>query len=229
VFEAAAAAACHIDSATPRSAAMIVLDVGAGTTDIGAIGFDADRAWEIQDVRRTVNYAGDAIDAALANILIDRANLRIESARSRAWRELMIDVRAGKETLFAKGRATFQFGGRTARLSLKDLLADAEARAVIDAIRDAYDSGLQQVVQAAEEFEGQAVTAVAAGGGANIPAVRQILRSCKPRRSKIRIDYAPTVPAWAQSEAYGGALTASFPMLSIAIGGALASPSLVST
>ncbi|MBU6373333.1 MAG: rod shape-determining protein [Alphaproteobacteria bacterium] len=227
VFEAAAAAACHLDSATRRSAAMIVLDVGAGTTDVGALAFTAREAWEIADARRTLDLAGDAVDRALMNLLIAKSGLKRTAQQAHVWRDLLLDVRAAKETLFTEGRATTPVGARMVKLTARDLLKDPDAEQVFAEIQDVYAAALDAAAAAVSAEGGKAITAVAAGGGARLPPIRDILRRTKPRGANVRVDLAPLTPTWAEAPAYGGALEPIFPMLAIAMGGAAAPLELV--
>lgn len=227
VFEAAAAAACHLDSASRRSAAMIVLDVGAGTTDVGALAFTATQAWEIADARRTLDLAGDAVDRALMNLLIAKSGLKRTEQQAQVWRDLLLDVRAAKEILFLEGRATTPVGARLVKLTARDLVNDPDASQVFAAIGDVYAEALEAAAGAVSAEGGKAITAVAAGGGARLPPVQDLLRRIKPRTAKVRVDLAPLTPTWAEAPAYGGALEPIFPMLAIAMGGAAAPIDLV--
>lgn len=232
IFEAAAAATCHLSGVKANSHAMIVLDVGAGTTDIGAMAFDGPSAWEIKEARRTIDLAGDAIDRVLMNLLIEKArHLKRETARASVWRELMLEIRDGKETLFSAGRAAFRCGGKVVSLAARDVLKDPDAAEIVETIRAAYEEGLLAAVQNVEASGGDALLAVAAGGGARLGLVQSILRNAKaPKRAgrpRLRLERAPVTPAWAEQDAYGGALASAFPMLAIAIGGALAPPDLL--
>jgi len=166
VFEAAAAAVACLESTGPRSAGVLVLDVGAGTTDIGAIGFAGDDAWEIGEARRTVPQAGDAIDVALLNLVIERSRLRGVDARARAWRDLLVDVRTGKEHMLTSGKAAFRVGDRVVRVSAREAMGDPDVAAAFDAIEDAFLDGLQAASEAVRNAGGATLTVVAVGGGA---------------------------------------------------------------
>jgi len=228
VFEAAAAAVACLESTGPRSAGVLVLDVGAGTTDIGAIGFSGDDAWEIGEARRTVPQAGDAIDVALLNLVLERSRLRGVDARARAWRDLLVDVRTGKEHMLTSGKAAFRVGDRVVRVSAREAMADPDVAAAFDAIEDAFLDGLQAASQAVRDAGGATLTVVAVGGGAALPAIQSMARSGRPKGVRMRIERAASIPDWAQTTAFGGAFAPIFPMLAVAIGGASAPSSLVS-
>lgn len=229
VFEAAAAAFACLESTGPRSAGVLVLDVGAGTTDIGAIGFGGDDAWEIGEARRTVSQAGDAIDVALLNLVIERSRLRGVDARARAWRDLLVDVRAGKEHMLTSGKAAFRVGDRVVRLSAREAMEAPDIAAAFDAIEDAFLDGLQAAAEAVRNAGGTTLTVVAVGGGAALPAVQAMARSGRPKGVRLRIERAPSVPDWAQKTAFGGAFAPIFPMMAVAIGGASAPTGLVTS
>jgi molecular chaperone DnaK (HSP70) len=227
VFEAAAAAAGYLDAAGARSSAILVLDVSAGTTDVGALRFSTDHEWEIPKARRTIDQAGDALDRAILSLLIERARIKEVAAQGRAWRDLIESVRHGKEQLFANGTGVFRVGGKLVRLTAKEALKSAEAREVFEAIEAAYLEGLQAVADVVQRDGGMALTVIAAGGGSRLEAVRNIVRAGKPRRSKVKVEHAPPVPEWASAGSYADSFGPIFPLLSIAIGGAIAPPALL--
>lgn len=220
IFEATAAAAYTSIGLDSNATHLIVVDVGAGTTDITALARSSGRMSELAQARETLKQAGDFIDRVIANRIVALdGRARTVEKQTELWRALMHEVRDVKETLCATGKVTFRHQGRALTLSLRDLERDADFRAFIAAMTKAYDRGLATACGAAGK-KGE-VLAVAVGGGASAPFVQALLRR-KPSGANARVAPRPAVPDWAHAPEFQGNLAPVFSQLAIAIGGALA-------
>lgn len=222
VFEATAAAAYTSIASAPASH-IIVLDIGAGTTDVAATARSGGRILELPEARVTLKQAGDDLDRIIANIAIDSRRLaKTQRDEAALWTYLMRSMRDIKESLFLDGRAILSFGGRTLQLNLRDFEKNADFREFKDALREAYQIGLEAVRDAALEDGQREVQAVAVGGGAMAPFVQALIRQKPKKPGKISYVARPSTPDWAHAEAFRGNLAPVFPQLAVAIGGALA-------
>lgn len=222
VFEATAAAAYTSIGLEKSGSHMIVVDMGAGTTDIAAIANVGGRMEELPQARVTLKQAGDFIDRIVANIVID-AKARAQTAERQAilWRLLMRHMRDIKDSLFVDGKAMLRHDNRTLGLTMRDVEKDRDFRDFVKNLQHAYDDSLEAVRVAMPARQRGAVQAVAVGGGAGAPFIQALLKR-KPRRGKLSIEARPATPAWAFAPEFRGNLAPVFPQLSIAIGGALA-------
>ncbi len=223
VFEATAAAAYTSIGLEESASHMIVVDMGAGTTDIAAIARTGGRMEELPQARVTLKQAGDFIDRIVANIVLD-ANKWAVSQEQQAllWRLLMRHMRDIKESLFLEGKAVLRHDKRTVGLSMRDVEKDRDFRAFVKSLQQAYDESLDAVRQSAVLRKRRGVQAVAVGGGAQAPFIQALLKRKPGRGGKLVIDPRPATPEWASAPEFRGNLAPVFPQLAIAIGGALA-------
>jgi molecular chaperone DnaK len=223
IFEATAAGAYTSVGLDVEAPALIVLDMGAGTTDIAVLARVGARVEELADARVTLKQAGDYIDRVLADLAV-RANPKLKTVaeQGRVWRTAMSAMHNLKESLFVEGRAGFRHDGRVTQLTMRTLEKDRDFRAFKAALERTYGRGLEVARDYAVLHGGQEIHAVAVGGGAAAPFIQQIIRS-KPRRAgKLRVTPRPATPDWAHAPEFGGNLAPVFPQLAIAIGGAIA-------
>jgi molecular chaperone DnaK (HSP70) len=222
IFEATAAAAYTLIGLKAEAPAMIVLDMGAGTTDIAVLARAGARTEELRDAQTTLTQAGDFLDRVIANLAVDAARLRNQAQQADLWRAIMGRMRDFKETLFAEGRASFRDGVKPITLSLKDFARSKDFRSFEAALVDAYDAALETARGYAVLDGGREIQAVAVGGGAAAPFIQQIIRR-KPRGAgRVSVTPKPATPDWAHAKEFQGNLAPVFPQLAIAIGGAIA-------
>lgn len=222
IFEATAAAAYTSIGLEDAGSHFIVVDMGAGTTDIAALARLGPRTMELPEARVTLKQAGDFIDQVIANRVIEAASwARSTADKSALWTFLMRQMRDIKETLFADGRAVLRLNGRQVAINLRDLEKDADFRAFFKSLSDAYTHALAVVRDDAAARGRTEVQAVAVGGGAAAPFIQDLIRK-KATRSTPRVAPRPATPEWAHAGEFRGNLAPVFPQLSISIGGALA-------
>lgn len=227
IFEATAAAAYTSIGLDHPARHLIVLDMGAGTTDIAAVARTGEGLRELPAARVTLKEAGDFIDRVIANMALDQCrHLKTRADQALLWRAVFRSTRDIKESLFVDGRALFRFDQRMLKFTMADLQRQADFKAFMASLTASYERGLDAVGQAASEAGAREILSVAVGGGAYAPFVQALIRK-SPRRGKIRVIPRPATPAWAHAEEFGGNLAPVFPQLAIAIGGALAPDSML--
>jgi molecular chaperone DnaK len=227
MLEAVAAAACR--STAGSSAMWLVLDIGAGTTDIAALQIRSNgELREIVPARKTFNLAGDALDRVLLDLFVSKArNARTLEQQSALWRRALLSVREQKEGLFASGRAALRYDGKIVTIKRSELEGDRDFKSFRQDLETAYEASLSAAVAAAEGAGVSEISVVLAGGGANLGFVQDLVRKTKPKRTRIKIVIRPLVPDWAEDAQFGGQLAPVFSQLSIALGGALAPANLI--
>jgi molecular chaperone DnaK (HSP70) len=224
IYEATAAGAYSSIGLDVDAPALLIVDMGAGTTDIAVLARAGARVEELSEARVTMKQAGDYIDRVLANLILAR-NRRVKTAAAQGvlWREAIAAMRDFKESLFAEGRAGLRHEGRLTVISLNDLERAKDFRAFRGTLEDAYQHGVDVARNYAALHGRREVQTVAVGGGAAAPFIQALIRQ-KPRRNagKVEIVPRPPTPAWVHAKEFRGNLAPVFPQLSIAIGGALA-------
>ncbi|MBL8536023.1 MAG: hypothetical protein JNM59_01325 [Hyphomonadaceae bacterium] len=222
IFEATAAASYTSIGLEDAGSHLIVVDMGAGTTDIAAIARAGQTAFELPEARVTFKQAGDFIDGVIANVVLDSAKwARSPEQKTALWTALMRQMRDIKETVFADGRAALRHEGRTLSLSMRDIERDNDFKEFIKGFERAYAQSLAVVRDDAKARGRPEVHAIAVGGGAAAPFVRALI-AAKPKGGGPRVAARPATPDWAHAPSFQGNLAPVFPQLAIAIGGALA-------
>ncbi len=223
VFEASAAAAYSSIGLADSASHLIVVDVGAGTTDIAALARRGKRVQELPAARVTLRQASDFIDRIIADTALKASPwAKTSEQRNTLWTALMRNMREIKESLFLDGRATVRSEGRVLTLSMRDIERDVDFRAFLASLGEAYNHGLEIVRDAALIAERREVHAIAVGGGASAPFVQEMIRTRPARAGKLQFVGRSAIPEWAYAPEFDGNLAPVFPQLAIAIGGALA-------
>lgn len=228
VFEATAAAACRLVAHDGGSAHAAVIDMGAGTTDIGGYSVTpAGGVEEIVSVQRTLDIAGDTFDRVLMNLIMKKArHVRGEKARGLFWRALIPQIRGLKEQLVADGLCTLTENGKTIKVKLKEMMGRPDFKKAMKDIGAAYGAALDEISGAALGAGHDEIAIVLAGGGANYPFLQALAAKPKPAKGRVRVRVEPLVPDWALG-LVDERFVNVFPQISIAIGGAIAPQAFV--
>jgi len=227
IFEATAAAVYTSIGIEDAASHLIVIDMGAGTTDIAALARIGPRTVELPEARVTLKEAGDFVDRVIANMVLDSASwARAPAQRSELWAVLMRQMRDIKEGVFTDGRMTLRHHGRNLSLSMRDIERDPDFRDFAKSLTRAYDHALGVVREAAARGR-STVQAVAVGGGAAAPFIQNLI--ARKSSGGPRVVVRPATPDWAHAREFGGNLAPVFPQLAIAIGGALAPDTMMAT
>lgn len=224
IFEATAAAAYTSIGLENSASHLIVVDMGAGTTDITAMVRTRSGIQELADARITLQQAGDHIDRVVANVVIAKTpSARSPEQQGDLWRTLMPHMRDIKESLFIDGRAMIRAADdRAISLTMRDIERTGDFRDFNDALGREYERSFAVLAAHAARAKAKVIDAVAVGGGASAPFIQDLLHWAPPRAGNVDIVPRPATPEWAHAPEFRGNLTPVFPQLAIAIGGALA-------
>ena len=231
VFEAGAAACSRMLLEPDQAQAVMVVDIGAGTTDFGAFTYRQGQMAEIRQARKTIDLAGYTVDNALLNLLIERArHVKGATAQGVLWRELSPQIRRFKEALFTQGRAALRCAGVVVQVQAADLERHVGYRAFVEAVTSAFVDSLEGAQAGANDGAlAHGLIVVLSGGGAGLPFLTKMIARARPKKwGKLRISAAPLRPAWCEAPCFEGQLLPVFPQMCVAIGGAMAGEHLVS-
>ncbi len=227
-FEAlAAASACVWRDRFARDL-MLVVDVGAGTTDLSLFwvvqGVNFHRAFPIVDGNAGIRQAGDTLDRLLVEALLRKAGLGFDETGERARRGLRRrGVRQMKERLFLVGSLTETLvDDAEVTLSREEFLESDGVRKFADGIADKIQKLLEGVHESwAEAATEKGITLVLTGGGCDLPMITAL----KDRRWRlggrvVRFRVARRVPRSVEDR-FDAAFIQAYPRLAVAMGGAL--------
>ncbi len=227
VLEAHAAAAAHAGAAKLSSSFVLVVDIGAGTTDFAGFelthtpdGFFQMR--EVKDARRSITLAGDEIDAILMNAFLAKARLKKDAlAQSELWRSLKKTIRDLKRQAFEADHCEVRFNGKAVPLQRVEFTNQPRFKEFVRVIQENFTEALSATTAEAKAAKVKIVSVILAGGGSSLPFVQKLARhTAQTWRKDARVVVEPMAPLWANAPEFAGALAPMFPQLEIAIGGA---------
>lgn len=229
-LEALAAASARLWNDRTARDVMLVIDVGAGTTDLSLFwvvqeresGFH--RAWPIKDADAGIRQAGDTLDRLLVEALLRKAGLGRDGTADRARRGLRRrGVRRLKETLFQADSVTETLvNDEKVTLSRSEFIDSDGVRKFAEGIADK----IQEILDGAHESWGKAVgprgiTLVLTGGGCDLPMITGLKdRPWRLGDRSVGCRLAPRVPPDLAAE-FSEEFIDAYPRLAVAMGGAL--------
>jgi molecular chaperone DnaK (HSP70) len=203
--------------------AYLVLDIGAGTTDVA--GFycvnnpnnDRMRVFEVSAAADAKNMAGNTLDNALQRFIFDRSGLALDSAESRiAGHVLRRSLRAYKEELFRTSKVIVALTtDQIVEIQLSDFLA---YEPVVQFSKHITEMAARAAVTLAGDLN--KVNLVATGGGARLPIVRELGENgIRLGEKSVRFNVVDAMPS--DIREVHPDLIDPYPQIAVALGGAL--------
>lgn len=222
VFEAHSAASAYAAFARAKADHLLVIDIGAGTTDFA--GFESNRDGrtlsEITEARQWCGLAGDEIDNIVMDLFMRASGGGGMDAKSQLWRALRLAAQGLKQDIFAKGRAVFEHGRRRITVRREALMNDASFKAFGRAFSHAVSTSLKPVAERAKRGGARRIKVLLAGGGSALPFLGDLLKACGTSAG-LTLEVEPFGTNWALPHQHHP-LSGAFPQLAISMGGALA-------
>ena len=225
--EPVAAFASRIRNYAPESQhrrLMMVIDVGAGTTDFAMFAaFESDdemRLVRITDSVKTIRIGGDAVDDVLLGYLLDRAGVKAGDSRYNAIRaDLRRDIRLTKEDLF-RNRTMERSLVNDIRITvqLDDFEQCDEMKRLRDAMSETFHRVLSNIHRSWLSFRELHVFFTGGGGSLNMVTALVRDQEISIQDTIIRPRGVNAVPDWIKTECEE--LVEFYPQLAVCIGGA---------
>lgn len=227
VTEPVAAAAARFGPESATRGLVLVIDVGAGTTDLALfiINADPDRGrFEILPIdggSDLVSRAGDSLDRALVQLAVNKASAAggpLTGARLR--RRLEPKARAAKETLLRDGVVSVEVGDvRAVNLEASALLTHPDVAGLEALLRARIEQLLGRLPKGrAHDLAPEGLTVCLAGGGAELPMI-QALHEGHTAAHGVTFAHrkGPELPPFVLANPR---LAPAYPRLAVALGGA---------
>jgi len=205
--------------------AYVILDIGAGTTDIAgclcvnSLNEDNMRVSEVETASKAFNRAGNFLDQVLLDLIhkklpYDKNSIEYKQVNA----DLRRKIRSFKETLFEdEGLLAPLVTGDNVNISLEEFLKDSRIQNFINEIKTALDEA-----SFALSPDGGTVKLVATGGGSRLPFISTISAGGAQLDGKainyILVDAMPVDLKQSNPD-----LIAPYPQLAVAAGGSLPS------
>lgn len=219
---AAGSGRIHIDRST-RSLVLIV-DVGAGTTDFGLflVNHEKRTAFPIEPCSAAVRMAGDQIDSLLTEHILTKAGGYLEPhMKELISRELRLSgLRRNKETLFTRGTLTLRLvTGMPVTVDRDEFLQTPGVLNLAQVIENDLQEFLSKV-DASFSPVAEQPTMLLTGGGADIPFIRALLsKRWALAGMSVTFKAAKQVPD--AVTIYDIDFQREYPQLAVAMGGAM--------
>jgi hypothetical protein len=227
VFESMSAASAYAGFARASEPFVLVIDMGAGTTDLAAFERDTSVApsklSEITCANQCCALAGDELDNILIDLFVRAGGKRGLAAEDKLWRAVKLSARPLKHDLFQRGESIFRDRSkRRIRVSRGTLERDPSFRAFCNALTQTVAVSLAPLHARAQQKGAAAITVLLAGGGSNLPFLPKLVRAAAARaKIKLKLKIERFGANWSlphRRHPFEGV----FPQLAIAMGGALA-------
>ena len=207
-----------------RRRLMMVIDVGAGTTDFAMfarVERDGEmRLYRIENSVTTIRVAGDAIDNALMDYLLKQANVTEgHSRRGAIIADLQRDIRLVKENLFENGSVTRQLVND---IKIEARLDDFEKYSAMVQLRDAMQEKFEEVLSGIDKswLSLTELEVFFTGGGAALRMVTRLAgnQPIPVGDSMVTPMAVKRPPPWLEEECEE--VVDAYPQLAVSIGGA---------
>ena len=207
---------------------MLVVDVGAGTTDLSLFWVVQDGAshlaFPIVNGNSGVRQAGDTLDRLLVEALLRKAGLGVDETGERARRGLRRKgVRQMKERLFQVGSLTETLvNDEEVTLSREEFVQSEGVRSFEERIADTIERLLEGVHESWEKAAAEkGITLVLTGGGCDLPMITALKdRPGRLRERGVSFRVARRVPRSVEDR-FDAPFIQVYPRLAVAMGGAL--------
>ena len=223
ILEALAAASGRI-SKDPARGLMLVVDVGAGTTDV-SLFWRAGGAAPVRPYASAIKQAGDTLDSLLLKELLQRSHLGADPDLERRVRDALLrrSVRRLKERLFETGRISERLSNdQLVELTEQEFLNLEGISTFTENIRRAVQDLLDKVHEswgAAAAPDKGSFKIILTGGGCDLPMIRALANEqWAIGNRKVRCRMAESVPDFV-ADVLGDEFAREYPQLAVAMGG----------
>jgi molecular chaperone DnaK len=205
-----------------RREACIIVDVGAGTTDVAGFycvnnpDWDRPRVFEIKGAADAIKSAGNVLDNALTKLILNKSNLMPESSEHRAAAAFLSRrKRIYKEQLFEAGQVLVELPtGEVVEVKVDEFLSFGPVVGFTENVK-------KLVTKAALSIGASRIVFVATGGGGRLPIIRKIAEGGVEGDNGKHVTFTWREPAPdGLAEIYPD-LIDPYPQIAVAVGGAL--------
>lgn len=176
VLEATAAASGALKEMKGRLLVLVV-DIGAGTSDFGLYCvINGQRVAEIKGTTQVLRQAGERLDELVLLALLRAAHIDPSSSEGKRIRYvLQRDIRSQKERLFEAGRVAVTLpNDSSATVTLDDFVAREDVKDFVNAFARKLEESLAGATLGTYTMTYGYVDVVLTGGGANLPMIREV-------------------------------------------------------
>jgi hypothetical protein len=226
VLEAVAAATGVQEKLVNTRPQVLVVDVGAGTTDIGAFKYSVNESGAkvsaYRDGLRAIRTAGNRLDDALIELAWSKLGLAADSQLQLTHaRKVRPAVRDLKRDLFGSGAVRIDVDGfDTVNIESEEFCKTKVVAYFAKNFEDQVKQALNSAGIGSRNFlqTNQPNVAVFTGGGGSLPFLRELFaKPIELSEGSAHFEIQDPVPEWVDS--YSSDVAAVFPQLAVSTGG----------
>ena len=210
---------------------VLVVDVGAGTSDLGLyrIFVDPEKftyvAREVKKSTRILTEAGDHLDNLLTQFALTKAGIEPDDPNiASIVGQLNLRIREYKESLFNDGAVFVAMSGSSSHSGVDIELEEFCSHGAVRQFGDSLKAAIKDILEKADNswvdwvraHPSRMLVMVLAGGGAMMPMVRELTeQSWTINGKEIRVRRSVSVPDWLDEQ-----LEDIYPRVAVSLGGA---------
>lgn len=232
ISEPLAAGSSRLKRDEPARDLVMVVDVGAGTSDMALFLVaenpekDLYNAFPILNGNKSLSMAGDTLDGAIINIVLEKERLeRHHPDFLHLLAGLRMRTRSLKEEIFRMGSCNYLLNnGSRGTITLEEFLLRGEVQKFREGLAGTFEEVLSEVDHSfIDRFKDGWLTVVLTGGGATLPMVMDLAKGpVKANGGYLNRAQAALVPQEYEDDPE---ISAVYPQLAVAIGGS--APSII--
>lgn len=220
-----------IDWKTPVNALTMVIDIGAGTSDLSLYRIHispesgTNVAYEVENSSRVLTEAGNHLDRILIELVIKKSGITSDNPRSVNVRgELELGIRDFKETLFNEESVYIPLMNEAeVNVNLVEFLELEAVKSFSTDLRNAMTDILGTIdvswVNSIETTPSRSLVVVLTGGGSDLPMVESLARdSIQVNGTDVRVTRSRQFPSWLRE--LDANLESDYPRIAVSLGGA---------
>ena len=213
---------------------ILVIDVGAGTTDLGLYRIhvepdtNVEEGYEVLGSNRVLTEAGNYLDRVLTELILSKIDIPRGSALSHSARgKLNLEIRTHKETLFSEGSVLvlIDVPGQQydVEVSLDEFRSHPAVQQFGESLRETAVGMLETIDESwigwIRANPSRSLAVVLTGGGARLPMVRDVVDTPLVVHGRpVELALAPSMPPWLKNTP--GDLASAYARVAVSLGGA---------
>lgn len=210
--EPAGVAASMLSWTTSQSNLVLIVDIGAGTSDLGLYRLHVDptnqnsQFLEVEGSTRTLKQAGNYLDRLLIEYILKKGGIELHDINAKALRgRLNLGIRDYKETLFAEGSVSILEGNLEINIEMDEFASLEQVKKFTVSLKGEMTGILESIDESwYESWLGwvradprRTLTVMLTGGGASLPMIQELVgETLSIGGRELRVSRALPRPMW---------------------------------
>lgn len=206
--EPAGVAASMLSWTASQSSLVLIVDIGAGTSDLGLYRLHVGPAGqnsqflEVEGSIRTLKQAGNYLDRLLIEYLLKKGGIELHDINAKGLRgRLNLRIRDYKETLFAEGSVSILEGNLEVNVEMDEFASLEQVRQFTISLKGEMTGILESIHESwlgwVRANPRRTLTVMLTGGGASLPMIQELVgETLSIGGQELRVSRALPRPMW---------------------------------